>query len=180
MTTVSTPDITAFRHVGIVVRDLDKSLEFYSGILGLKIYRRYVEEGPFIDELTGLENVKLEWVKLIIPEGGLIELLQYHSHPDPTASSSSTPAPSNRMGCSHVALTATDLMETYSKLKSAGHAVKSAPVVTPNKAARVLYCHDPDGTILELIEDMVSPVTAGLRPQGQEASGTTPVTNGKS
>lgn len=149
--------ITAIRHVGIVVRDLSQSLVFYSDILGLEIYRRYVEEGPFIDELTGLQNVKLEWVKLIIPKGGLIELLQYHFPPDPETLAAPKLSPSNALGCSHVALTVTNLDETYSKLRLHGYFAKSAPIVTANTAAKILYCHDPDGTILELIEDMIAP-----------------------
>ena len=153
--------ITAIRHVGIVVRDLDKSLDFYSGILGLKVYRRFVEEGTFIDQLTGLKNVKLEWVKLVIPKGGLIELLQYHSHPDPAQYALAVPSPSNALGCSHVALTVSDLEQTYSRIRSAGYLAKSPPILTPNKAAKILYCHDPDGTILELIEDLAVPAAAG-------------------
>ena len=43
--------ITSIRHVGIVVRNLNKSLEFYCGALGLAIYMRHVEEGEFIDSL---------------------------------------------------------------------------------------------------------------------------------
>lgn len=140
--------------MGIVVRDLDRSLLFYSEILGLKIYRRYIEEGPFIDAITGIRNVKLEWVKLIIPKGGLIELLQYHSHPDPEAFSPPTLAPSNKLGCSHVALTVGNLEEIYAKIKAYGFFTKSAPLLYPNKAGKILYCHDPDGTILELIEDL--------------------------
>ena len=153
--------ITAIRHVGIVVRDLNKSLVFYSEVLGLEIYRRYVEEGAFIDELTGLKDVRLEWVKLIIPKGGLIELLQYHSHPDPEASAPPKLCPSNALGCSHVALTVSNLDETYSRIRSHGYFAKSAPIVTSNKAAKILYCHDPDGTILELIEDLAAPANAG-------------------
>ena len=149
--------VTAIRHVGIVVRDLNRSLEFYSSVLGLEIYRRFVEEGPFIDELTGLQNAKVEWVKLIIPKGGLIELLQYHSHPDPAAEVPPNNCPSNALGCSHVALTVTNLDEIYSKIRSFGCSTKSAPIITPNKAAKILYGHDPDGTILELIEDLVTP-----------------------
>ena len=151
--------ITAIRHVGIVVRDLRKSLVFYSEILGLAIYRRQVEEGPFIDQLTGLKDVRLEWVKLVIPKGGLIELLQYHSHPDPEASTAPQLCPSNALGCSHVALTVTNLEETYARLRSHGYLTKSAPIVTANQAAKILYCHDPDGTILELIEDTATPAT---------------------
>ena len=154
--------ITAIRHVGIVVRDLRKSLVFYSEILGLAIYRREVEEGRFIDELTGLNSVRLEWVKLVIPKGGLIELLQYHSHPDAEASALPQLCPSNALGCSHVALTVTNLDEAYLRLLSHGYSAKSPPIVTANKAAKILYCHDPDGTILELIEDIAAP--AAIQP----------------
>jgi len=156
--------ITAIRHVGIVVRDLEKSLAFYSGVLGLEVYRRHVEVGAFIDRLTGLRNVKLEWVKLVIPKGGLIELLQYHSHPDPETVALPTPSPSNALGCSHVALTVTNLDETYCRIRAHGYVTKSEPIVTPNKAGKILYCHDPDGTILELIEDMAVSATPGLAP----------------
>lgn len=157
--------ITAIRHVGIVVRDLERSLLFYSGILGLEVYRRYTEQGAFIDQLTGLKNVRLEWVKLIIPKGGLIELLQYHSHPAPEILAPPEPCPSNALGCSHVALTVSNLDETYSRIRSHGYVTKSEPIITPNKAGKILYCHDPDGTILELIEDITAPASAGSKPR---------------
>lgn len=152
--------IIAIRHVGIVVRNLEKSLDFYSNVLGLGIYRRHLEEGSFIDELTGLTSVRLEWVKLVIPKGGLIELLQYHSHPDPETLASPRPSPSNALGCSHVALTVSNLDETYARIRANGYITKSPPIVTPNMAGKILYCHDPDGTILELIEDVSAPVNA--------------------
>jgi catechol 2,3-dioxygenase-like lactoylglutathione lyase family enzyme len=57
---------SSIRHVGFVVQNLELSLKFYSDVLGLKIYRQYTEEGDFINKLTGLKDVKLEWVKLNI------------------------------------------------------------------------------------------------------------------
>lgn len=152
------PVVSAIRHVGIVVRDLEKSLAFYSGVLGLKIYRRFVEQGSFIDQLTGIEGVTLEWVKLIIPQGGLIELLQYHSHPDSEAQVPARPSPSNALGCSHVALTVNDLDQMYSRLRAYGCTAKSMPIMTPNNSAKIVYCHDPEGNILELIEDVAATV----------------------
>ena len=74
--------ISSIRHIGFVVRNIEESLKFYSGVLELDVYSRFTENGRFIDNLTGIKDVNLEWVKLIIPNGGLIELLQYHSHPD--------------------------------------------------------------------------------------------------
>ena len=115
---------------------------------------RRVEEGAFIDSLTGIQNVKVEWVKLIIPTGGLIELLQYHFPPDPAVSAAGSPSPSNKLGWSHVALTVTDLSKLYSDLVRNGYTCKSEPLFAPGGKAKILYCHDPDGAVLELIEDL--------------------------
>ena len=146
--------ISSIRHSAFVVKDLETSLKFYCDILGLEIYRRYIEEGEFIDNLTGIKNVKLEWIKLVIPEGGLIELLQYHSHPDPDIPKKISRSSSNRLGCSHIALTVSDLATLYTKLVSNGFSCKSEPLLAPGGKAKILYCHDPDGAILELIEDL--------------------------
>lgn len=146
--------VSAIRHIGFVVTNLENSLKFYTDILGLKLYRRCVEEGDFIDSLTGIKNVKLEWAKLIIPSGGLIELLQYHSHPDSKVENELEGNPSNKLGCSHAALTVEDLSSLYQRLISNGYSCKSMPLIAPGGKAKILYCHDPDGAILELIEDL--------------------------
>jgi catechol 2,3-dioxygenase-like lactoylglutathione lyase family enzyme len=146
--------ISSIRHAAFVVRNMDESLKFYSGVLGLAIYRRQFEEGSFIDKLTGIEHVRLEWAKLIIPKGGLIELLQYHTHPDPTGANPPVPSPSNKLGSSHVALTVRDLSTLYKDLVANGYTCKSEPLISDNGKAKILYAHDPDGAILELIEDI--------------------------
>ena len=146
--------ISSIRHVGIVVKDLNNSLKFYSDILGLKTYMNVTETGNFIDTLTGIKNVKVEWIKLIIPKGGLIELLQYHSHPDNLDLPENKGFPSNKYGCSHVALTVHNLSELYDKMISLGYTCKSKPLNSANAKVKILYCHDPDGNILELIEDL--------------------------
>ena len=69
------------RHTGFVVLDLDKFIKFYEG-LGLKLKSRMIEEGDYIDKLVFINNVKLEWAKLSLPDGSLIELLKYHNHID--------------------------------------------------------------------------------------------------
>jgi catechol 2,3-dioxygenase-like lactoylglutathione lyase family enzyme len=149
--------ISSIRHVGIVVRDLERSLDFWAGALGLSIYMRRIEEGPFIDALTGLRDAKLEWVKLVIPKGGLVELLHYHSHPDPSAPAVQAPIGANAIGCSHVALTVDDLSTLHAEFVRRGYTSKSEPLISPNGKAKILYCHDPDGVIVELIEDLPAP-----------------------
>ncbi len=142
------------RHIGFVVRDLEKSLKFYCGILGLTIYKREIEEGEYIENLVGIKGVRLEWAKLNVPEGGLIELLSYRSHPDPEVLKKPEPIPSNRLGSGHVALTVTNLDQLYKELLKNGISCNSEPLIAFNGKVKILYCHDPDGIILELIEDL--------------------------
>ena len=70
--------ILATRHTGLVVRDLDKSLVFYRDILGLSIFKRMKESGPYIEWVVGIPGVVLEWIKLKANDGSLVELIQYH------------------------------------------------------------------------------------------------------
>ena len=147
--------ITSIRHVGLVVKDLNRSLKFYCDLLGLSIYSRHVEEkGQFIDKLVSINNVVVEWVKLNIPGGGLIELLQYHSHPDADNFKDDEYFPSNRLGCSHIAFTVHDLFALYNKLIQKGYKCNSEPLIAPSGKIKILYCHDPDGIILEMIEQL--------------------------
>lgn len=143
------------RHTGLVVRDLERSIKFYRDILGFSIYRRCMEKrGDFIDKFVGLKDVVLESAKLSLPQGGLIELLQYHSHPDPDTFKKAENFPSNKIGCQHIALTVEDLATLYQKLIKEGYNCNSEPLLSPEGKTKTLYCHDPDGIIVELTEDL--------------------------
>lgn len=67
--------IRTIRHVGLVVRNLERSLTFYRDFLGLEVWRQATEEGSYIDKIVGIPNVRAEWVKLKAPGGSLLELL---------------------------------------------------------------------------------------------------------
>src|SRR5258707_15254429 len=101
------------RHTGIVVTDLEAALRFYRDLLGLAVWREQVEQGQYIDRVTGLDAVRLKWVKLRAPDGSLVELLQYLSHPAPAR----TPGRSNDVGCSHIAFTVPDLEAAHPQLR---------------------------------------------------------------
>lgn len=142
--------ILGMRHTGLVVRDLERSLAFYRDLLGLEVWRRATEEGSYIENVVGISEVRLEWAKLKAPDGSVVELLQYHSHPDNAPIENSR---SNRVGCSHVAFTVSNLELTYRKLREVGIHCQSEPQLSPDGVAKVMYCHDPDGIILELVEE---------------------------
>jgi len=139
------------RHTGIVVHNIDRAVRFYEG-LGMTTQARMVEEGSYIDTLIGLTNTRLEWAKLRLPDQSLVELLQYHSHP----SSDTTPAlqESNRIGCSHIAFTVIDMEETIQYILANGGSIKNSYQFSPDAKVKVVYCFDPEGNILEIVQEL--------------------------
>ena len=138
----------ALRHVGIVVTDMERSLKFYRDLLGLKPMVDFEEKGKFIAELSGMDGLRLHMVKLVAEDGGMVELLQYVSHPR-------KPKQDNELceiGPAHVAFTVQDIDKTVEEFSAKGVFFIHPPLVSPDGKAKVTFCKDPDGTFLELVE----------------------------
>ena len=140
--------IKAIRHTGIVVRDLEKSTEFYRA-LGFVEDNRALEEGDFIDTVVGLQNTKLEWVKLKAPDGSLLELLKYHSHPKQKEIAKQK---SNQLGVSHLAFSVSNIDTICEKIEEIGGSIVNLPALTNNKKVKVAYCYDNEGNLIEIVE----------------------------
>jgi catechol 2,3-dioxygenase-like lactoylglutathione lyase family enzyme len=140
--------VTAIRHSGIVVSNLDTSLPFYRDLLGLEPWWDQIEEGPFVEAVTGVVGARIHTVKLKAANGVSIELLQYLNTPKPVPRLTN----SNDVGCNHVALQVTDLDGLYEKAVAVGIRFNTAPALATGGKAKVTYCRDPEGVILELVE----------------------------
>ena len=140
--------ITGIRHTGIVVTDMEKSLVFYRDLLSLKVAKDFKEEGDYIDSISGLSGVQLRMAKLIANDGAMVELLQYLSHPREARDNPQI----CDIGCSHVAFTIDDIDKEYARLSKSGVRFNCPPYISPDGYAKVTFCHDPDGTSIELVE----------------------------
>ena len=140
----------AIRHFGIVVTDIEKSLEFYRDILGFKIKIDVLEEGKFIDTILGLKDVKVRTVKMVADDGNLIELLWYQSHKGKKRENYEI----FDIGASHPAFTVENLDYEYKRLNEKGIKFISLPQVSPNGKTKVAFCYDPDGAPVELVEEL--------------------------
>jgi catechol 2,3-dioxygenase-like lactoylglutathione lyase family enzyme len=140
--------ITAIRHVGIVVADLEKSLRFWRDTLGFVVSRQMEESGSHIDAMMGLRDASVTTIKLSAPDGNLIELLYFHSHPDKRRWKGKPFS----TGITHIALTVSDLDQTLCRLKLAGGSVSSEPQLSLDGQLRVIYAAAPEGVLLELVE----------------------------
>jgi len=139
--------IKNIRHTGIVVEDLEASLNFYQTLLGFKVIKQMEESGAYIDSISALHGVKVVTTKMAAPDGQLIELLFYHSHPNKSKSRQL-----NDVGITHLAFTVDDLDRTYSKLKAQGIYFNAPPQISSDGYAKVTFCKAPEGTYIELVE----------------------------
>jgi len=138
------------RHTGIVVSDIELSLEFFIGI-GYRVVSREVESGLTVSKIVGIPEVRIDIAKLRAPDESMIELLQYLSHPDLGESYSQ---PSNKLGCSHIALSVKSIDHVSRKIVELGGSLVDEPVLSVNGAVLVCYCHSPFGVLMELVEEV--------------------------
>ena len=138
------------RHTGIVVSNLKKSKDFYCNLLGFKIQKEMDESGDFIDNFSALSQVLVTTCKMTLGNGDMIELLYYKSHPEiPDMSRKIT-----QIGCSHIAMTVDNLDLVYEKLIKNGVIFNSPPQYSSDGKAKVTFCKDPDGSLIELVEEV--------------------------
>ena|ERR1700730_18630842 len=149
--------LTGVSHTGFTVSDMDRSLRFYSGLLGMKVIAQQVGAAPYLSTITGFSNVELKVALLKTGENSehILELLEYLSHPG-----SPQQTATNRPGNGHLCFTVEDIWTTYERLKAEGVNFKSLPArITEgvNKGAHAVYFLDPDGFTLELFAPASSP-----------------------
>lgn len=129
------------KHTGITVSNLETSLEFYCGVLGLEqtFYKERSE--AWIGELVGYPGAKLK-----IAYAGGIELLEY-VYPFATPHNPGTAAP----GAAHVCFEVSDVDHWVKKLQDrlVGYAIIPDG---PNEGAKAAYFRDPDGFTLEFFQ----------------------------
>ena len=145
--------IDCIDHVGISVGDLDRSLAFYGGVLGLELIDRETIADETIADLTGYDAVEMDCADLDSGDGRILELIQYR-----------VPAAEPRRpelsaaGTLHLSLGVRDLDAVLAALEgSEARVISRRPVLfeepgSPWDGVRCAYVADPDGVVLELVQ----------------------------
>jgi catechol 2,3-dioxygenase-like lactoylglutathione lyase family enzyme len=149
--------IRAIDHINIVVSDLERSLHFYTHVLGFRKTKEAYLEGEWIDRIVGLSGVRARAVFIVAPGGEpRIELLHYLT---PAGLAAPENSRANTLGLRHFALRVDDMVATIARLRAAGVTIFSEPVRVPPGVVQhdagektLVYFLDPDGVILELAE----------------------------
>lgn len=131
METYKAPAQTRIGHVHLKVSDIQRSLDFYTGLLGFELTTMYGDQAAFISA------------------GGYhhhIGLNTWHSKGAP-------PALKQGVGLYHTAILypeRKDLAEVYKRLRQAGYPLTGA---SDHGVSIALYLNDPDGNGVELYYD---------------------------
>jgi catechol 2,3-dioxygenase-like lactoylglutathione lyase family enzyme len=131
---------------------MERSLEFYEGVLGLTRGFEATLEGRWIETVTGLTAVNARCV-FVEAAGSAVrfELLQYVSPAGEVLQANALP---NTLGLRHIAFVVDDMEQLLRRLKTAGVPLLSEPVEVPFDVGnmgrkRLCYFRDPDGVLLE-------------------------------
>jgi diaminopimelate decarboxylase len=143
-------------HVSVTCADLDRSLAFYSDLLGIPLRDRGEAEGGEVAEITGLPDAHIRWADLELGGGQVLELIQY-LEPSGRAAGGRFSDP----GAGHISLQVVSADQAHDALRQAGIELRSKPVELTEPGAwhgsRCFYALDPDGVTVELIERPAGP-----------------------
>ena len=135
-------------HVSLTVKDMERSLAFYSGILGMRVTLDVEIWGDWVENLHTLPETRLRvvWLDAF---GQWLELREF-LHPE-IQERCSLWAP----GSAHISFLVEDIQEAYRELSDKGVRFLSPPEMLqqgPNKTAQIVFFLDPDGIGIELLQ----------------------------
>jgi catechol 2,3-dioxygenase-like lactoylglutathione lyase family enzyme len=138
-------------NVLIVVDDLQAAKAFFLE-LGLELESETTVEGPSVDRLVGLQNVRATLALMRTPDGhGRIELDKFHT-PDAIRTGSEN-APVNTLGIRRIMFAVDDIEAVLDRLHAQG-AELVGEVVQYEDLYRLCYIRGPEGIIVALAEQL--------------------------
>lgn len=149
-TVASSPTtLIGVNHIGLSVRDLDASLEFYQQASGFKLIRREtVRVNRAADKLFGHENIEYEIAVLEAPNM-LFELTEFSHNRDVPL----TTMPVEGPGMTHTCFQSPKSISGYDKFKATGADILSwgdAAIDLLGQGVTYAYGYDPEGNMFEM------------------------------
>jgi catechol 2,3-dioxygenase-like lactoylglutathione lyase family enzyme len=138
-------------HIGVVVDDLDAATAFFVE-LGMTIEGETPVEGPWVDRVNGMDDVRVDIRMMRTPDGhGRLELTRFRS-PE-VIRSDPEDAPPNTLGIRNVMFAVDDLDDTVARLQAHG-AQLVGEIVQYQDTYRLCYVRGPAGIIVSLAEPL--------------------------
>lgn len=130
--------LKSFEHVGMTVSNMDRTVEFYCAVLGLRLHLR--KTAPDGSDLAFLDA-----------GGGMLEIFA-----PADGAARAADVPEGTSGLRHLTFLFENIDETFAKLEQAGVELKERPRLAVNREVlhKVAFVRDPDGILIELAESL--------------------------
>jgi len=126
-----------FVHTSIRTSNMDRSIDFYTKLLGLILLSR--REIP-------QNNAEIAFLQDLQTKGATLELTFYREQ-----KKFSQPDFENRV-FDHIAFEVKNMNQTITAMKNAGVTITDEPFKLRHRGSLIAFVEDPDGTLIELIE----------------------------
>jgi catechol 2,3-dioxygenase-like lactoylglutathione lyase family enzyme len=137
-------------HIGYTVSDLDRSIDFYSFLLGREPTARRTWDVEYLARVQGYEGLRVEAAFFELPGGLTLELVRYMS-PEHCLVNMET----FNVGNAHISLVTPDLNALFERLRGKAELRSDTPVRIawgPYEGGYVTRVRDPDGITIELLQ----------------------------
>jgi predicted enzyme related to lactoylglutathione lyase len=134
---------------GIVCLDLDRMLQFYTEVVGLK-FATDAEASAEMSAIFGTGRHGFRIIRLQTPYGERIKLIQPKK-----VSLKQNPVPEwvfERQGITYITFVIADVQEVAERLKQFGVGLMSKDPVEIRKGITAIFAKDPEGNFLEFVE----------------------------
>jgi len=141
-------------NVLIVVEDLEAAKAFFAE-LGMELEGEATNEGPWVDQVVGLDGVRSDIATMRTPDGhGRVELAKFHTPPAVRAEPEGAPA--NALGIRRIMFAVEHVDDVVARLRRHGGELVGE-IAQYEDIYRVCFLRGPEGIILGLAEDLRSP-----------------------
>ncbi|HET9851293.1 MAG TPA: VOC family protein [Candidatus Limnocylindrales bacterium] len=136
-------------NVLIVVEDLEGAKAFFVE-LGMELEGEATNEGPWVDRVVGLDDVRCDLAMMRTPDGhGRLELAKFHTPPAIRAEPEGAPA--NALGIRRIMFDVEDVDDVVARLRSHG-AELVGEIAQYEDIYRLCFVRGPEGIIIGLAE----------------------------
>jgi catechol 2,3-dioxygenase-like lactoylglutathione lyase family enzyme len=136
----------------LIVVDDDEAVKAFFLELGLEMEGEATVEGPSVDRLVGLQNVRATITTLRTPDGhGRIELDKFHT-PEAIRTAPAN-APVNALGIRRIMFAVDDIDDVVTRLLAHG-AELVGELVQYGDTYRLAYVRGPEGIMVALAEQL--------------------------
>jgi catechol 2,3-dioxygenase-like lactoylglutathione lyase family enzyme len=159
-----------FHHVGITVRDIEASYRFYCDVVGMRIWDQDAELGTHnpertetasatadvtflgiqsaaFDELTDNQGSVFKYINLIMPNGLVLQLIEYLEGGGPALE-----LDHNRAGSPHLSIFVDDVRAKFEEIQRRPDTEPVSGIVAVQPDMHSFYVRDPDGLPVEFMQ----------------------------